>query len=145
MTKFTFKMLVFVTLVSASYWGTTGQALSQGRAALVFAEDCKAELAKFCSNIVPGDGRKVACLISYSDKVSPRCRLSAYIAGKTLADNILRLERLAWKCSADIPSLCSDVLPGGGRIYQCLRKNKARLLPECRQAMPVFESEFGSR
>jgi len=145
MSKIAQKTLILVTLISACYVMAADRSFAQNRTALVFAQDCKADLAQYCSKITPGEGREVACLISYSDKISPRCRLSAYIAGKVLADSMLRLERLAWKCSADIPSLCSNVLPGGGRIYDCLRKNKARLLPDCRQAMPIFEAEFGRK
>ena len=35
-----------------------------------------------------------------------------------------------------------NIHPGGGRVYDCLRKNRAKLLPSCRQAMPKFEAEY---
>ncbi len=115
---------------------------AQSQAGRTLAQDCTGDLNKYCAAIVPGEGRKVACLISYSDRISPRCRLTAFVAGKVLAENVLRLEKLAFKCSSAIPSLCSDVPIGGGRIYDCLKKNKARLLPDCRNALPQFESQF---
>ncbi len=105
-------------------------------------QDCGADVQRFCKSITPGEGRVVACLISHSDKIAPRCRLTAFLAGKALADNVVRLDRLAFACGADIKSLCYDTYPGGGRIYDCLRKNRAKLLPGCRQAMPKFEAEF---
>lgn len=105
-------------------------------------QDCGADVQRFCNSITPGEGRAVACLISHSDKIAPRCRLTAFLAGKALADSLVRLDRLAFDCGADIKSLCSDSYPGGGRIYDCLRKNRAKLLASCRQAMPKFEAEF---
>ena len=105
-------------------------------------QDCGADVQRFCKSITPGEGRVVACLISHSDKIAPRCRLTAFLAGKALADNVVRLDRLAFNCGADIKSLCYNVYPGGGRVYDCLRKNRAKLLPSCRQAMPKFETEY---
>jgi hypothetical protein len=105
-------------------------------------QDCGADVQRFCRAITPGEGRVVACLISHSDKIAPRCRLTAFLAGKALADNLVRLDRLAFDCGADIKSLCFNIHPGGGRVYDCLRKNRAKLLPSCRQAMPKFEAEY---
>ena len=116
-------------------------AMAQG-GAVALAKDCAVDLNQHCAAITPGEGRKVACLIAHSDKIAPRCRLSAFLAGKALAENMLRLERLAFKCSADIPSLCHKAGIGGGRIYDCLKKNKVRLVPECRNALPQFEAQF---
>ncbi len=105
-------------------------------------QDCGADVQRFCRAITPGEGRVVACLISHSDKIAPRCRLTAFLAGKALADSLIRLDRLAFDCGADIKSLCFNIHPGGGRVYDCLRKNRAKLLPSCRQAMPKFEAEY---
>ena len=119
------------------------QAHAQGKAARTVANDCAVELQTFCPAITPGkSSRKVACLIAHSDKISARCRLTAYVAGKAMAEGMLRLNRLAFSCSADIASLCDKVPIGGGRIYDCLRKNKARLVAECRTALPKFEKEY---
>lgn len=109
------------------------------------ANDCRPELTKLCARITPGAGRKVACLLSHSDKIRPRCLLTAYIAGKVLADEITILERVAWQCSSDVPSLCSGVLPGGGRVFDCLVKNKARLLPQCRKVISAAQVEMRKR
>lgn len=105
-------------------------------------QDCGADVQRFCRAITPGEGRIVACLIANSDNIAPRCRLTAFLAAKALADSVIRLDRLAFACGADINSLCSDIYPGGGRIYDCLRKNRSRLLPSCAQAMPKFEAEY---
>jgi hypothetical protein len=38
-------------------------------------------------------------------------------------------------CTADRNRLCSDVLPGGGRIVQCLAAKLDQLTPACRAGM----------
>jgi hypothetical protein len=38
-------------------------------------------------------------------------------------------------CTSDRARLCSEVAPGGGRIYRCLARNSDRLAPNCRGAM----------
>lgn len=128
----------FMTL--ASLIGS--QATTAQTPARALQQDCGADVQRFCKSITPGEARVVACLLSHSDKIAPRCRLTSFLAGKALADNVVRLDRLAFACGADIKSLCYETYPGGGRIYDCLRKNQAKLLPSCRQAMPKFESEF---
>ena len=42
-------------------------------------------------------------------------------------------------CRADYDRLCSDVIPGGGRILACLRANILELSPGCLQAIPEAE------
>ena len=115
--------------------------LAQGATATI-VNDCAVELSEYCSSITPGQGRKVACLISYSDKLSPRCRLTAFLAGKVIANSILTLEKMAFACGSDIRQYCEHVIPGGGRIYDCLRKKRAFLLDSCRNLLPSFEAMF---
>jgi hypothetical protein len=138
-TKFAWALALGFMIAAHSMGTQSATAQAQARA---LQQDCGPDVQRFCNAITPGEGRVVACLISYSDKISPRCRLTAFLAGKALADSVVRLDRLAFDCGADIKSLCSDTYPGGGRIYDCLRKNRAKLLPGCRQAMPKFEAEF---
>src|SRR5215813_11532243 len=38
-------------------------------------------------------------------------------------------------CAADVRSLCAGVLPGGGRIVQCMRDKRDRLSEGCRDAL----------
>ncbi len=36
------------------------------------ANGCKAEIEKYCKNVTPGQGRVLACLYAYEDKLSGR-------------------------------------------------------------------------
>lgn len=42
-------------------------------------------------------------------------------------------------CRADYDRLCSDVLPGGGRILACLEAHAGELGPGCVRAIPDAE------
>jgi hypothetical protein len=101
--------------------------------------DCAPDIAKYCSNVSPGAHRIVACLISYEDKVSPRCRMTAYLGSDDLGVRMKALKSMATSCSADILQYCSSVSAGGGRIYDCLMKNKATLTDDCRNQIPTAQ------
>jgi Cysteine rich repeat len=38
-------------------------------------------------------------------------------------------------CEADAKKLCPDVVPGGGRIMQCLKQHKDEVSEACKQAV----------
>lgn len=103
------------------------------------ASDCAAEIPKYCSNVTPGAHRIVACLISFEDKISPRCRMTAYMGSDDLGVRMKALKAMATNCSADILQYCSNVPAGGGRIYDCLMKNKATLTNDCRNQIPTAQ------
>jgi hypothetical protein len=130
-----FSRLAFAAALAAALW-LPATAHAQSRTVAV---DCAGELKTFCSKVRPGGNRLVACLIAFEDKVSPRCRLTAYLASGTLGDRMKQLQSMAKICSSDILQYCSKVPPGGGRIFDCLKKNKATLTDECRKGMPRFE------
>jgi hypothetical protein len=52
------------------------------------------------------------------------------------------LEIYAKQCSSDLLQYCSNVIPGGGRLYECLSKNKATLTGECSGAVKRAEPEM---
>lgn len=103
------------------------------------AADCAAEIPKYCSGVTPGAHRIVACLISQEDKISPRCRMTAYLGSDELGIRMKALKAMATSCSADILQYCSAVSAGGGRIYDCLMKNKATLTDDCRNQIPTAQ------
>ena len=48
------------------------------------ANGCKEELEKYCGNVTPGEGRVLACLYAYGDKLSGRCEYALYDAASQL-------------------------------------------------------------
>jgi hypothetical protein len=42
-------------------------------------------------------------------------------------------------CMGDYQQFCSGVIPGGGRIIACLRKNQDRISSQCRAVLPPVQ------
>ena len=45
-------------------------------------------------------------------------------------------------CREDAKKFCSDVRPGGGRIYNCLTSHNAELAPACRERLAVAKARY---
>jgi hypothetical protein len=65
--------------------------------------------------------------------------MTAYLGSDDLGVRMKALKAMATSCSADILQYCSSVPAGGGRIYDCLMKNKATLTDECRNQVPTAQ------
>jgi hypothetical protein len=48
-------------------------AVMQGQLSGQVAEGCNTELARFCAEVTPGEGRLLACLYAHGDKLSGQC------------------------------------------------------------------------
>ncbi len=92
---------------------------------------CKKELKSYCSNVTPGDGRVLACLYAYGDKLSGRCEYALYDAAVQLERAIAKLTYLIYECANDFNEYCSSVKIGEGRVKTCLEKNEARVSKRC--------------
>jgi hypothetical protein len=98
------------------------------------ARGCKAELEKYCSNVTPGDGRVLACLYAYGDKLSGRCEYALYDAAVQLERAVAALSYAVNECSLDLRKYCASVEAGEGRLLECLQKNDAQVSNRCKQA-----------
>ena len=45
-------------------------------------------------------------------------------------------------CVEDARKFCSDVKPGGGRVYQCMAKHNAELSPPCRERLTEAKARW---
>jgi hypothetical protein len=98
------------------------------------ANGCKAELEKYCSNVTPGEGRVLACLYAYGDKLSGRCEYALYDAAVQLERAVAALSYAVNECSTDLKKYCGAVEAGEGRLLECLQKNDAQVSSRCKQA-----------
>ncbi|MGZ3597889.1 MAG: cysteine rich repeat-containing protein [Syntrophales bacterium] len=98
------------------------------------ANGCKAELEKYCSNVTPGEGRVLACLYAYEDKLSGRCEYALYDAASRLERAVAALSYAVNECSADLKQYCGSVAAGEGRLLECLQKNDDKVSKRCKQA-----------
>jgi len=98
-------------------------------------EGCKTELETYCKTVTPGEGRVLACLYAYGDKLSGRCEYALYDAAAQLEKAVNALTYLANECRDDLKAYCSDIKPGEGRLIECIGKNKEKISGRCKQAI----------
>ena len=105
-------------------------------------QGCAKELATYCKDVSAGEGRIASCLYAYEDKLSLGCAVAVYNGILDLEQANASLRVYAKQCSSDLLQYCSTVVPGGGRLYECLVKNKATLTQECSSAVKNAEPEM---
>jgi hypothetical protein len=96
---------------------------------------CDKELKTYCKDVTPGEGRGLACLYAFSDKLTPQCEYALYDAAVQLERVINALAYTVNECRADLTAFCSNISPGEGRLIQCIEKNDAKVTKRCKQAM----------
>ena len=72
----------------------------------------------------PGEGRILACLYAFQDKVSDKCIYALYDAELELKQAVAAIEFAATTCKDDLQKFCADVKPGQGRALACIQKNQ---------------------
>jgi hypothetical protein len=101
----------------------------------IVADGCSKEIATYCKGVTPGEGRVLACLFAYEDKLSNRCEYALYDAAAQLERAIASLTYLANECKDDLKAYCSDIKPGEGRLINCIDKNMEKVSSRCKQAI----------
>jgi Cysteine rich repeat len=98
-------------------------------------DGCKKELDSFCKEVTPGEGRVLACLYAFNDKLSGRCEYALYDASAQLEHAVATLTYVANECADDLKKHCAAVEAGGGRLAACLKKNEKDVGQRCKDAM----------
>jgi hypothetical protein len=98
-------------------------------------DGCQKDIETYCKGVKPGEGRILACLYAYQDKLSNRCEYALYDAAAQLERAITALTYLASECKEDLKAYCSDVKPGEGRLINCIDKNMEKVSKRCKQAI----------
>jgi hypothetical protein len=96
---------------------------------------CDKELKTYCKDVTPGEGRGLACLYAFSDKLSAQCEYALYDAAAQLERAVAALSYTVNECREDLTKFCSDIKPGEGRLLKCIEKNDAKVTTRCKQAM----------
>jgi len=100
-----------------------------------FVEGCRAELTTFCKDVTPGEGRVLACLYAFGDKLSPRCEYAVYDSMGQLNRTLTNLSYAVNECSADLQAYCAEIKPGEGRLLDCLKRNEDKVSRRCSSAL----------
>jgi hypothetical protein len=98
-------------------------------------DGCSSELAQYCAEVTPGEGRLLACLFAYEDKLSGQCEFALYDAAVRLERAINTITYVATECRAELESHCAAVELGEGRVAQCLKDHESELSPGCDRAL----------
>lgn len=98
-------------------------------------EGCEKELGSYCKEVTPGEGRVLACLYAFEDKLSGRCEYALYDASAQLQHAVASLSYAANECKEDLEKHCATVKAGEGRLAACLKKNEKELSTRCKTAM----------
>jgi len=125
-------IIIGVAIVSL---GVAGNLSAQETLIDTVANGCKTEIATYCKDVKPGEGRILACLYAYEDKLSGKCEYALYDAAARLERAVAALTYVAKECEADIVANCSGVKAGEGRVLQCLEKNEAKVSKRCKGAI----------
>jgi hypothetical protein len=104
---------------------------------------CERELGIYCSAVTPGEGRVVACLYAYNDRLSSKCEMALYESSQEFQRASEKLTAFVQACEADIQKLCPAVEVGEGRILACLEKNVSQVSDKCQQVMSKANVDLG--
>ncbi len=96
---------------------------------------CATEFKTLCKDVVPGQGRLLACLYVYDDKLSDQCAAAVYDASELLEQVFEALRNFTAQCRHDAQRFCPGVKPGRGRIQACLSEREEALTKSCRDAL----------
>ncbi len=96
---------------------------------------CNKELTSFCKGVKEGEGRVLACLYAFQDRVSDKCAYAVYDAADQLERAATALKYAANQCGPDLKKFCADVKMGEGRGLACLQKHKKDISPTCTDAL----------
>ena len=98
-------------------------------------DGCKKELETYCKDVTPGEGRLLACLYAYEDKLSGRCEYALYDAASRLEHAVAALKHVENECRDDLKTYCSAIKPGEGRLLDCINKHEEKISARCKQAL----------
>jgi hypothetical protein len=127
-------MVLFLSLSLAVLFVGNVFAAEKGPVETVL-DGCKKEFDTYCKDVTPGEGRLLACLYAYEDKLSGRCEYALYDAAAQLERAVAALTYVANECRDDLKAYCSSVKPGEGRLLNCIDKNKDKISERCKQAI----------
>ncbi len=101
------KHAFFISLMLIVSFGAAGNLSAQESLIETVANGCKTEIETYCKTVTPGEGRMLACLYAYGDKLSGKCEYALYDAAARLERAVAALTYVAKECEADLTANCS--------------------------------------
>ena len=130
MRKIVVSSFAVISLLLTTGWVQADDSLVEG-----VKKACHKELTTFCKGVQPGEGRILACLYAFQDRVSGKCQYAVYDAAAQLEQAAVALKFAAAECKDDLLKYCGNVEVGNGRVKACLDKNEKSLSEKCKEAL----------
>jgi hypothetical protein len=102
-----------IAALSASALATGAQAQMTASSA---RSACMWEYLRFCSGVMPGGGRIIACLSKHTEALNAECAAAVSLGAR---------------CVDDYRKFCASAAPGSGALRACLFEHRARLTAGC--------------
>lgn len=83
--------------------------------------ECKGDVAKFCAEVEPGEGKVHECLQSHKAELSAGCKAAQGKLQVALSSDV-RLHPGFKNCQEEMSAHCKQVKPGQGRMFKCLQE-----------------------
>ncbi len=128
------KMLTLFGVFGLAVMLAAPQAFALEKVIESVAKGCEKEIKTYCKAVTPGEGRVLACLYAHEDKLSGQCDYALYDAAAQLERFVAALTYVANECQNDLEKYCANIMPGQGRLLDCLDKNKKKVSKRCKQA-----------
>ena len=129
------RKLIVSSMVGGALLLTGGRAQAADSLVDSLKKACHKELTTFCKGVVPGEGRILACLYAFEDRVSDKCTYALYDAALQLEQAVAALKFAATECKDDLLKYCGNVEVGQGRALACLKKNDKDVSQRCKDAL----------
>ncbi len=97
-------------------------------------EDCRKDIATYCNNIRPGEGRLLACLYAHNDQLTSGCAYDLRNATAELQQAVEAFVYVSRECRDDLAAYCALGRFGEGRMLDCLNSQRELSVP-CTQAL----------
>ena len=133
-----FVMMIAITICAVASSGA-GDIITRSVESEVLA-GCTEELATYCADVIPGEGRIATCLGIYKYKLSVQCKASLAQAGKRMTASLAALRKAFIACREDIPDKCPTLSPGRKNALACLDRLQGNLTVACRTGIAGFHA-----
>lgn len=87
---------------------------------------CKADIAKYCSQVEQGDGRVAHCLKEHKKDLSADCQ-------KKMDEHMAVVKEMRDTCKADREKFCAN--SPKGEVGECMHEHKKEVSDSCQDAM----------
>jgi len=87
-------------------------------------EVCADDVAQFCNDVEPGEGRVHQCLLKHQSGLTADCAKAEFEEQRIISEDIKASPLAKKACSSTSHQLCRDAGKEAGKVWQCLEDKK---------------------